>query len=211
MEVAEREILITSGVDDRSNYRSLHPKGLAIDLRIRDLTEGLVAVLSHRYFEALGDCYDVVQEKDHIHIEYDIHNGRCSDPLPSVLVSDTRDGNLDVYTVLKLLEESEHELASISSRGVNHGRCQFCHGVHRKDASNEDGSTGHDVQDGNTKPLAEYGVTLVDPRYLSRAREVSMDEEGLGTNHRVLYRGTSEGGLFGIRYPISIHVGRSDK
>ena len=64
------ELVITSGKDGIHGKNSLHYIGDAIDIRIWNIKvnlENLTKVIS----KALGDGFDVVLEKDHIHIEYD--------------------------------------------------------------------------------------------------------------------------------------------
>lgn len=62
---------ITSITDGKHSNGSLHYKGLAIDIRTRDL----VGITAHHIAElirnALGNDYDVVVEATHIHVEYD--------------------------------------------------------------------------------------------------------------------------------------------
>lgn len=74
--VLSRETVITDAISSRP-YKSLHPQGYAIDIRIRDLTDEEVLNLYVEIVMAIGQCYDVVQEDDHIHIEYDPIIGRC--------------------------------------------------------------------------------------------------------------------------------------
>lgn len=45
--------------------------GNAIDLRTRDLSKEQREQLAQRLKDALGNNYDVIDEGDHIHIEYD--------------------------------------------------------------------------------------------------------------------------------------------
>lgn len=64
-------VVVTSITDGKHGENSLHYKGQAVDIRIRDyLTETLGAVVN-MCKESLGSDYDVVLEKDHIHVEYD--------------------------------------------------------------------------------------------------------------------------------------------
>jgi hypothetical protein len=69
---------ITSGDDGKHMINSLHYKGLAIDLRTRDLEGGSLGSIAkgiHAELKGLlGRDYDVVLEKDHIHLEYDPKN-----------------------------------------------------------------------------------------------------------------------------------------
>ena len=73
------EPVITSGNDGDSHKRnSAHYQGRAADLRtwigaqnskqVSPRTRGIIA---NRIREAVGDDFDVLSEKDHIHIEYD--------------------------------------------------------------------------------------------------------------------------------------------
>jgi hypothetical protein len=59
------ECTITSGTEGRHSRKSLHYKGLAID--IRGGSQSLADYLQVN----LGGDYDVVFEIDHIHVEYD--------------------------------------------------------------------------------------------------------------------------------------------
>lgn len=66
-----REAIVTSGTDGVHGHDSLHYVGLAIDIRTRDLTKKQTEWLAAKLREVLGKNFDVVIEKDHIHIEYD--------------------------------------------------------------------------------------------------------------------------------------------
>ena len=65
------DVTITSAMDGTHMQGSKHYTGEALDLRISNLTkdqrEDLLAGLRDR----MGKSYDVVLEKDHIHVEYD--------------------------------------------------------------------------------------------------------------------------------------------
>ena len=67
-------IWITSANDSRHGDYSLHYKDRAFDIRIYNIT-GQVHYEAELWVErlalALGDEYDVVKEKDHIHVEFD--------------------------------------------------------------------------------------------------------------------------------------------
>ena len=71
MNVAGRRAIITSAREGTHSPNSLHYKGRALDLRNRDLSaeqnQRVVNLLRSR----LGADWDVVVEKDHIHIELD--------------------------------------------------------------------------------------------------------------------------------------------
>ena len=64
------ELVITSANDGKHGDKTLHHKGLALDLRTWTLGGRAPEVLPELK-AALGDDYDVVLEKDHFHIEYD--------------------------------------------------------------------------------------------------------------------------------------------
>jgi hypothetical protein len=64
----ENSMTITSLTDGTHRAGSLHYTGDAVDLRLpKQNATGLVAALR----DALGLHYDVILEKDHIHIEHD--------------------------------------------------------------------------------------------------------------------------------------------
>ena len=61
------EAVITSGRDGVHKEGSFHYQGKAFDLRTWHVLEALNAALK----EEFGPHYDVLLEKDHIHVEYD--------------------------------------------------------------------------------------------------------------------------------------------
>lgn len=69
------ELTVTSVMDSKHGANSLHYKGLAADLRITNVIEskhypnGLEGLVRELETSLVG--FDVVLEKDHIHIEYD--------------------------------------------------------------------------------------------------------------------------------------------
>ena len=75
--------VITSGVDSKHGINSLHPKGLALDLRTNHIKDTMVtSMVCQEIKEALGPQFDVVFEPDewedgkqvkwqHIHVEFD--------------------------------------------------------------------------------------------------------------------------------------------
>lgn len=72
------DLVVTAGVDGNHKIGSLHYKGLAVDLRTRDLREDekeLVAVLLKERLNGQPDNFagefDVVLERTHIHLEFD--------------------------------------------------------------------------------------------------------------------------------------------
>lgn len=61
----------TSAIDGKHSKYSLHYFGCAVDFRTRYFTE-MQKLTAERYLkEKLGKDYDVVLEKDHMHVEYD--------------------------------------------------------------------------------------------------------------------------------------------
>ena len=77
-----KELIITSITDGKHSKNSLHYEGLAFDCRIRHLIpnfksfqnqtlKAMVAEIAQKIREKVGSQYDVVQERTHIHIEFD--------------------------------------------------------------------------------------------------------------------------------------------
>jgi hypothetical protein len=66
-----RELVITSGTeqDTRHGVTSLHYSGCAVDLRTRELTVSS-DVIRDQIANRLGVDFDVIDEPDHIHLEY---------------------------------------------------------------------------------------------------------------------------------------------
>ena len=69
--LADADLIVTSLLDGRHSTNSLHYKGLAVDLRTRHLDETDRAAVAKAIRSALGDEYDVVLERTHIHVEFD--------------------------------------------------------------------------------------------------------------------------------------------
>jgi len=66
------EIWITSGIDGMHALNSLHYALRAIDVRIRNFpTRSAIDAFAQSLREELGAAYDVLIEKDHIHVEFD--------------------------------------------------------------------------------------------------------------------------------------------
>jgi len=61
---------LTEATGGKHGVASLHYVGFAIDLRTRDMSASMAEIITQKLKEALGDQYDVVLEKDHIHIEF---------------------------------------------------------------------------------------------------------------------------------------------
>ena len=64
------ECIITSANDGSHKDGSLHYQGQALDLRTWNVG-GRETQVHAELKKALGDDYDVVLEKDHIHVEFD--------------------------------------------------------------------------------------------------------------------------------------------
>ena len=67
-------IWITSANDSRHKNGSLHYSNRAFDIRIYNITGNVhyeAGLWAERLALALGAGYDVIKERDHIHIEYD--------------------------------------------------------------------------------------------------------------------------------------------
>lgn len=64
------DIVVTSIVDGAHMQGSMHYLGRAADLRIWGLEASIEALVKSLKI-SLGENYDVVLEKDHIHLEYD--------------------------------------------------------------------------------------------------------------------------------------------
>lgn len=68
------DCVITSLFDGKHGANTLHQRdGIcrAVDLRINHLPNELIVPIHTDIRTALPGCYDVVLEKDHIHLEYD--------------------------------------------------------------------------------------------------------------------------------------------
>lgn len=66
-----RQPIYTSGTEGEHQPGSLHYVGKAVDLRTRDLTSLQVVQLLGSLRAWLGEDFDVIDEGDHIHVEYD--------------------------------------------------------------------------------------------------------------------------------------------
>lgn len=65
------EAILTSGTEGEHGTGSLHPKGLATDWRTRHMRQDLKPQLVKWLKQNLGREYDVILEKDHLHVEFD--------------------------------------------------------------------------------------------------------------------------------------------
>jgi hypothetical protein len=66
----DRELVLTSALDGKHGFGSLHFSGNALDLRTRDLGPNEPLLIADELRAALGGQFDVVLEKDHIHMEF---------------------------------------------------------------------------------------------------------------------------------------------
>ena len=64
-------LTITSANDSQHMDSSLHYSGFAVDLRTKDLPPADVPEIAEAIKAQLGSQYDVIQEMDHIHVEFD--------------------------------------------------------------------------------------------------------------------------------------------
>jgi uncharacterized protein YcbK (DUF882 family) len=64
-------VLITSGIDSVHRGDSKHYSGNAFDLRINNVLKLHVKSIFEELRVKLGNDFDVVLERDHIHVEYD--------------------------------------------------------------------------------------------------------------------------------------------
>jgi hypothetical protein len=72
--VAEEEgltLVITSGTDGSHMNGSKHYTGEALDVRISNLSKAEIVLVMSLIRKRLGSDYDVILEKDHIHLEFD--------------------------------------------------------------------------------------------------------------------------------------------
>ncbi|WMC01527.1 hypothetical protein [Microvirus D_HF5_137] len=68
-----KPLVITSCTDGKHMKGSKHYSGNAIDIRSRHLTKKEIDSLISRFKFWFDKDYDIVLEKDHIHVEYDPH------------------------------------------------------------------------------------------------------------------------------------------
>lgn len=70
-EAFQKDLTITSITDGDHKAGSLHHTGEAVDLRSRDIDGTVLMQILTQLRAQLGGSFDVVLEKDHIHVEYD--------------------------------------------------------------------------------------------------------------------------------------------
>ena len=67
----EADVVVTSVRDGRHSYTSLHYIGCAADIRTKNLPNvGNVEAVAKEIRQALTNEYDIIVERDHIHIEF---------------------------------------------------------------------------------------------------------------------------------------------
>jgi len=66
-----KELVVTSGLDGQHSARSLHYYGYAVDLRTRYFDTVTTMKVANELRSALGEKYQVIVERNHIHVEYD--------------------------------------------------------------------------------------------------------------------------------------------
>ena len=67
----EFECVITECTGAKHGYASIHYLGLAVDLRTNNIPDQKTKLkIRNEVKKRLGDQYDVILEKDHLHIEY---------------------------------------------------------------------------------------------------------------------------------------------
>ena len=64
-------LIITSGCEGTHSEGSLHYVGKALDYRTRNIPPGQLDFLVEEAKAALGPQFDVVEESDHLHVEFD--------------------------------------------------------------------------------------------------------------------------------------------
>lgn len=70
-DVLDRESTVTSVNDGKHMAGSKHYEGNAVDFRTRDMTPTQAEKIKVKMQNSLGKDYDVINEGDHIHVEYD--------------------------------------------------------------------------------------------------------------------------------------------
>lgn len=68
----DRPLVITSARDGLHSPGSYHYYGYAIDIRTRDITYDQKQYMAYELRKNLGEYYDVVTHKTHLHIEFDL-------------------------------------------------------------------------------------------------------------------------------------------
>jgi len=66
-----QDLIVTSALDGEHSPGSLHYYGLAIDFAVRAFDDDVKRNITFKLREELGRAYDVINEGDHIHVEWD--------------------------------------------------------------------------------------------------------------------------------------------
>jgi RHS repeat-associated protein len=90
MSVAETKAVVTYTTNGTHSKNSLHYSGNAIDLRTRNLTSDERKKVVASLKEELGSDYDVIDEEDHIHVEYDPKDEKKTDKKGNSESKDTK-------------------------------------------------------------------------------------------------------------------------
>lgn len=64
------ELVITSALDGKHSQTSLHYAGCAVDFRTNQMASDAIQEAARTLKEALGQDFDVIIEKDHVHVEF---------------------------------------------------------------------------------------------------------------------------------------------
>lgn len=62
---------ITSGTDGKHMAHSLHYKGFSLDIRTAGIAQATMDEIIAKSKENLGPAFQVVLERDHLHVEFD--------------------------------------------------------------------------------------------------------------------------------------------
>ncbi len=65
------DAIVTALQDGEHKKNSLHYKQMAVDFRTRHVAKGVRGEIAHHMRRLLGDDYDVILHKTHLHVEYD--------------------------------------------------------------------------------------------------------------------------------------------
>jgi hypothetical protein len=63
--------VITSACDGTHSINSLHYTGYALDLRTKSVIPAMLSLIVRDIKRDLGEQFDVVEEEDHLHVEFD--------------------------------------------------------------------------------------------------------------------------------------------
>lgn len=66
-----QELVVTCGLDGMHSAGSLHYYGLALDFRTRYFEKGTARYVAESLQKELGNDFDVIHHKTHIHVEFD--------------------------------------------------------------------------------------------------------------------------------------------